>query len=148
MASLDLDQSIIELVSKQKVKVPPYPAVAFRIEALVRGANYGLDDLAKLVSSDQVLAADVLRCANSALYARGAPVASVKQAVGRIGAKDVARLALASGLGAHALAAGRLSSVRRKVWLDALASALLAQDLARARKLAPDVAFEIGRAHV
>ncbi|HYD53893.1 MAG TPA: HDOD domain-containing protein [Gemmatimonadaceae bacterium] len=147
MASLDLDQAIVELVSKQKVKVPPYPAVAFRIEAVVRGGNYGLDDLAKLVSSDQVLAADVLRCANSALYARGAPVASVKQAVGRIGAKDVARLALASGLGAHALAAGRLSSVRRKVWLDALASALLAQDLARARKLAPDVAFAAGLLH-
>ncbi len=147
MASLDLDQAIVELVSKQKVKVPPYPAVAFRIEAVVRSGNYGLDDLAKLVSSDQVLAADVLRCANSALYARGSPVASVKQAVGRIGAKDVARLALASGLGAHALASGRLSPIRRKVWLDALASALLAQDLARARKLAPDVAFAAGLLH-
>jgi putative nucleotidyltransferase with HDIG domain len=147
MPALDLDQAIVELVSKQKVKVPPYPAVAFRIEALVRGGNYGLDDLARLVASDQVLAADVLRCANSALYARGAPVASVKQAVGRIGAKDVARLALASGLGAHALASGQLSSVRRRVWLDALASALLAQDLARARKLAPDVAFAAGLLH-
>lgn len=147
MASLDLDQAIVELVSKQKVKVPPYPAVAFRIEAVVRSGNYGLDDLAKLVSSDQVLAADVLRCANSALYARGSPVASVKQAVGRIGAKDVARLALASGLGAHALAAGRLSSVRRKVWLDALASALLCQDLGRARKLPPDVVFAAGLLH-
>lgn len=147
MASLDLDQAIVELVGKQKVKVPPYPAVAFRIEAVVRGGNYGLDDLAKLVSSDQVLAADVLRCANSALYARGAAVASVKQAVGRIGAKDVARLALASGLGAHALAAGRLSSIRRKVWLDALASAILCQDLGRARKLPPDVAFAAGLLH-
>jgi putative nucleotidyltransferase with HDIG domain len=145
--SLDLDHAIVDLVSKQKVKVPPYPAVAFRIESVVRGGNYGLDELAKLVSSDQVLAADVLRCANSALYARGAPVASVKQAVGRIGAKDVARLALASGLGSHALAAGRLSSVRRRVWLDALASALLCQDLARARRHAPDVAFAAGLLH-
>ena len=147
MSSPDLDQAIVELVSKQKVKVPPYPAVAFRIESVVRSGNFGLDDLAKLVSSDQVLAADVLRCGNSALYARGAPVASVKQAVGRIGAKDVARLALASGLGAHALAAGPLSSLRRRVWLDALASAILCQDLARTRKLAPDVAFAAGLLH-
>jgi putative nucleotidyltransferase with HDIG domain len=134
-------------VSKGKVKVPPYPAVAFRIESLVRAANYGLDDLSKLVSSDQMLAADVLRCGNSALYARGAPVASVKQAVGRIGAKDVARLALASGLGSHALAGGKLASLRRRVWLDALASALLAQDLGRARGLAADVAFSAGLLH-
>ena len=34
----------------------------------MRAKDYGLDDLAKLVSSNQVLAADVLRCANSALY--------------------------------------------------------------------------------
>lgn len=94
-----------------------------------------------------MLAADVLRCGNSALYARGAPVASVKQAVGRIGAKDVARLALASGLGSHALAGGKLASLRRKVWLDALASAMLAQDLGRARGMAPDVAFSAGLLH-
>jgi putative nucleotidyltransferase with HDIG domain len=144
---VDLDRAIVELVGKGKVKVPPYPAVAFRIETLVRAGNYGLEDLSKLVASDQVLAADVLRCGNSALYARGAPVASVKQAVGRIGAKDVARLALASGLGAHALAAGRLASIRRRVWLDALASALLAQDLAKSRAVAPDVAFSAGLLH-
>jgi putative nucleotidyltransferase with HDIG domain len=149
MASLelDLDQAIVELVRKGAVKVPPYPAVAFKIEALVRGGSYGLDDLAKLVASDQVLAADVLRCANTALYSRGAPVASVKQAVGRIGAKDVARLALASGLGAHALAGGKLAPVRRRTWLDALASALLAQDLAKGRKLAPEIAFSAGLLH-
>ncbi|HVO19731.1 MAG TPA: HDOD domain-containing protein [Anaeromyxobacter sp.] len=147
MATFDLDAAIVELVSKGKVKVPPYPAVAFRIEGVVRGGKYGLEDLARLVSSDQVLAADVLRCANSALYSRGTPVASVKAAVGRIGAKDVARLALASGLGAHAMAAGRLSSIRRRAWLDALASALLTQDLARARALPADVAFSAGLLH-
>jgi putative nucleotidyltransferase with HDIG domain len=147
MANFDLDAAIVELVSKGKVKVPPYPAVAFRIEGVVRGGKYGLEDLARLVSSDQVLAADVLRCANSALYSRGSAVASVKQAVGRIGAKDVARLALASGLGAHAMAAGRLSSIRRRAWLDALASAVLAQDLARARALPADVAFSAGLLH-
>jgi putative nucleotidyltransferase with HDIG domain len=147
MAPFDLDAAIVELVSKGKVKVPPYPAVAFKIESLLRGGNYGLDDLARLVSSDQVLAADVLRCANSALYARGSPVPSAKQAVARIGAKDVARLALASGLGGHALAAGRLAPLRRRAWLDALASALLAQDLARARGLPPDVAFSAGLLH-
>ncbi|MGC3999201.1 MAG: HDOD domain-containing protein [Anaeromyxobacter sp.] len=147
MSELDLDKAIVELVGKGAVKVPPYPAVAFKIEALVRSQDYGLEDLAKLVSSDQVLGADVLRCANSALYARGAPVAAVKAAVSRIGAKDVARLALASGLGAHALSDGKLAPIRRRVWLDALASALLAQDLAKGRRISPEVAFSAGLLH-
>jgi HD-like signal output (HDOD) protein len=147
MSAPDLDQAIVDLVARGAVKVPPYPAVAFRIDALLRTGDYGLDDLALLVSSDQVLAADVLRCANSAAYARGTQATSVKQAVGRIGAKDVAALALASGLGAHATAPGQLASLRRRAWLDALASALLCQALAPRRKLAPDVAFAAGLLH-
>lgn len=147
MAAFDLEQAIVDLVARAEVKVPPYPAVAFKIEKLVQGGDFGLEDLAKLVTSDQVIGADVLRCANSAAYARGAPVESVKAAVGRIGAKDVARIALASGLGPLATAPGRLASLRRRVWLDALASALLCQALARGRGLAPDVAFSAGLLH-
>ncbi|ABC81810.1 HDOD domain-containing protein [Anaeromyxobacter dehalogenans] len=144
---IDLDSAVVDFVARKQVKVPPYPAVAFQIDALLRSLDYGLDDLAKLVASDQVLAADVLRCANTALYARGAPVASVKQAVQRIGARDVARLALASGLGAHVLAAGKLAPLRRRVWMDALASALLCQALARGRGLSPEIAFSAGLLH-
>jgi putative nucleotidyltransferase with HDIG domain len=146
-APFDLDAAIVDLVSRGAVKVPPYPAVAFKIEKLIRGGDYGLDELAKLVSSDQVLSADVLRVSNSAMYARGAPVNSVKAAVGRIGAKDVARLALAFGLGATATAGGLLAPLRRKVWMDSLASAALCQALARGRGLAPDEAFSAGLLH-
>jgi putative nucleotidyltransferase with HDIG domain len=146
-APFDLDKAIVDLVSRGAVKVPPYPAVAFKIEKLIRGGDYGLDELAKLVSSDQVLSADVLRVSNSAMYARGAPVNSVKAAVGRIGAKDVARLALAFGLGATATAGGPLAPLRRKVWMESLASAALCQVLARGRGLAPDEAFSAGLLH-
>jgi len=147
MSAPDLDQAIVDLVARGGVKVPPYPAVAFRIDALLRTGDYGVEDLSRLVSSDQVLAADVIRCANSAVYARGSPAASVKQAVGRVGAKDVAALALASGLGSHATAPGKLASLRRRAWFDALASALLCQALAPRRKLSPDVAFAAGLLH-
>jgi HD-like signal output (HDOD) protein len=146
-APFDLDQAIVDLVSRGAVKVPPYPAVAFQIEKLIRGGDYGLEGLAKLVSSDQVLAADVLRVSNSAAYARGGPVTSVKAAVGRLGAKDVARLALAFGLGTHANASGLLASLRREVWMEALASAMLCQALAGGRGLVPDEAFSAGLLH-
>ncbi|MBK9517564.1 MAG: HDOD domain-containing protein [Anaeromyxobacter sp.] len=146
-APLDLDKAIVDLVSRGAVKVPPYPAVAFQIEKLIRGGDYGLDELARMVSSDQVLSADVLRVSNSAMYSRGAAINSVKSAVGRIGAKDVARLALAFGLGAHATAGGKLAPLRRQVWLDSLASAALCQALARGRNLAPDEAFSAGLLH-
>lgn len=144
---LDIDAAIVDLVSRGAVQVPPYPAVAMRIEEMVRREDYGLDELTRLVASDQALAADALRCANSAFYSRGAPVASINAAITRIGAKEVVRLALASGLGGTVRRPGPLASLKRRVWLEALASAALAQELARKRALAPDEAFVCGLLH-
>jgi putative nucleotidyltransferase with HDIG domain len=147
MGQLDLDQAIVELVSREAVKVPPYPAVAMKVEQVLRRQDYGLDELARLVAADQVLAADTLRCANSAFYARGAPATTIGQAVSRIGAKELARLAVASGLGVHARAPGPLAPLKRGVWLEALASAAIAQELAGPRKLSADEAFVCGLLH-
>jgi HD-like signal output (HDOD) protein len=147
MTSADLEQAIVALVGSGSVQVPPYPAVAFQIEKLVRSGDFGLDELGKLVSSDQALTVDVLRCANSVVYSRGTPVSSATAAVARVGARDVSRIALASGLAGHASAPGALASIRRRVWVDSLASATLCQALAVPRRLAPDVAFSAGLLH-
>jgi putative nucleotidyltransferase with HDIG domain len=144
---IDLDAAIVDLVSRGAVKIPPYPAVAMKVEQLVRRQDFGLAELTKLVASDQALAADALRLANSAYFSRGTPVTSLNAAIGRIGAKEVSRLALASGLGVHANKPGPLSSLKRRVWLEALASAALAQELARKRGLAAEEAFACGLLH-
>jgi len=91
-AEVDLDGAVDDLVARDAVEVPPYPAVAMKIERLVGSGDFGLDELARLATSDQALAADVLRCANTAAFARGAPVASVPQAVARIGAGELRAL--------------------------------------------------------
>jgi putative nucleotidyltransferase with HDIG domain len=146
-AELDLDGAMVDLVSQNAVKVPPYPAVALRVEELVRRDDFGLDELTKLVSSDQALTADALRAANSAFYSRGTPVTALNGAIARIGAKEVVRLALASGLGAQARKPGPLAALKRRVWLEALGAAALSQELARKRRLSPEEAFVCGLLH-
>jgi len=143
----DLDAAIVGRVSSGTFRIPPYPAVAMKLEGLLRGGDFGLADVARLISSDQVLTADVLRCANSALFSRGTPAVTVQQALSRVGAAEVRRLALASGLGAQARGAGALSSLRRRAWLESLAAALVSQELARANGLDPEVAFVCGLLH-
>jgi putative nucleotidyltransferase with HDIG domain len=81
------------------------------------------------------------------MFSRGTPISSVSAAVARVGARDVSRLALASGLAAHASGPGALASLRRRVWVDSLAAAMLCQALAAGRRLAPDVAFSAGLLH-
>jgi len=146
-ALLDLDAAIVEVVGRSAVRVPPYPAVALKVDKLVKRENYGLDELTRLVASDQALAADALRCANSAFFSRGMPVASLVQAITRIGGREMARLAIASGLGAHARGGGPLASLKRRIWLDGLAAAALCQELARKRLLDVEEAFVCGLLH-
>jgi putative nucleotidyltransferase with HDIG domain len=145
--ALDLDAAIVELMSRGAVNVPPYPAVAMRVHELVHRDDFGLDELARLVSSDQALTADALRCANSTFYSRGTPATSLNSAIARIGAKEVVRLALASGLSAQARKPGPLAALKRRTWLEALGSAALTQELARVHGLAPEEAFVCGLLH-
>lgn len=142
-----LDEAIADLLARGEVEFPPYPAISLRIASLVRGGDFGLDELAKLVTSDQALAADLLRVANSAVYAQGQPTASIPQALARVGAAELSRIALASALGATALAKGPLAVLRRRTWRDALSSALLCRELARVRGLQAEDAFTCGLLH-
>lgn len=140
-------QALLELVSTGAVPVPPYPAVALRLQELVRRADFGLAEVSSVVKSDPVLTADVLRCANSALYSRGAPITNLNQAITMVGADQVTRLALSSGLAAQALAPGPLSALKRRVWIESLAGAALCQELARLRGHRAPEGFILGLLH-
>jgi HD-like signal output (HDOD) protein len=99
------------------------------------------------VGADAVLTAAILRCANSALYRRGPPVNELLPAIIRIGAAEVTRLLVASGLSGGAQAVGSLVSVRRLIWIEGLASAVVCQELARLRGLRTEEAFVLGLLH-
>ncbi len=143
----DLDRAIVDLVSQGTVPIPPYPAVALRVREVVSRDDFGLMEVAHLVGSDAALAADVLRCANSALYRRGTPVTDLTRAITRVGAKEVMRLALTSGLAVHAQSPGPLAALKRVVWIESLASAVLCQELARLRGLRQEEAYVLGLLH-
>jgi HD-like signal output (HDOD) protein len=128
-------------------KVPPYPAVALRVQETMGRKGVGLGEVAGLIGADAVLAADVLRCANSVMYRRGEPVIDLTQALARIGVQQVMRLLLASGLAANAQAVGPLVPLRRMVWIEGLASAAVCQELAQGRGLRAEEAFTLGLLH-
>jgi HD-like signal output (HDOD) protein len=144
---LELERAIQELADRGGLRIPPYPAVAARVQEAMSRRDFGLAEVAQLVGADAVLAADILRCANSAMYRRGAPVADLLQAITRIGAQEVMRLLLASGLAASGHALGPLVSMRRIVWIEGLASAAVCQELARLRGLRTEEAFVLGLLH-
>jgi hypothetical protein len=66
--------------------VPPVlPRVALELMELTRRADVKLADVGRLLSQDPLIAAAVLRHAQSPVYSRGTPVQSLQDAVVRLG---------------------------------------------------------------
>lgn len=70
----------------------PAPRTLGRALALLRDPDSDVTDIAALISQDPALAADVLRCANSAAYGAGTHIAAIDQAVQKIGSSETIRI--------------------------------------------------------
>jgi HD-like signal output (HDOD) protein len=142
-----LEHAVEARAQEGRIVIPPYPAVALRVQEAMGRKTFSLGEAATLIGADAALAADILRCANSAMYRRGAVVVDLTQALTRIGEQQVMRLLLASGLAVHANAVGPLVLLRRMVWIEGLAGAALCQELARLRGQRTEEAFTVGLLH-
>ncbi len=142
----DLDAVMAEVIARGSVEVPVLPAVARQVEDLVRGGDYPLDRLTRLVTVDPGLAAEVLAAANADTPDEVHAAASVAQAIERLDPLALSSAALRAARRGRAVR-GPLAELRRRAWRDALGCALLCRDLARARGLPDDEAFTAGLLH-
>ncbi len=143
----ELDERLVALIRSDRLRVPPYPAIAMRLSVLLKRADYSMSELAALITSDQALTAAVLRTANSASVRGNASLHSLSDAVSRIGSNELVRLAFTVGLGQQAGKDGVLLDLRRMVWRQSVWSAFLSRELARRWRLDPDQAFLCGLLH-
>jgi len=125
------------------------PGVVSQVVAAASSPRTSAGDLAKLISQDPMLAARVIRAANSAAFkSAGAPCASVPEAVRKIGTSTVRNLAAAMGIFQALPAAGPDGFSPIRCWQHSLATALLAEHLVSAKhpELA-GLAYIIGLCH-
>jgi len=114
-------------ILKNVDSVPPIPVVAMRIVELIGDPEVSLDQLGETIKYDPALTAKVLRLANSAYFASSRSVATIKEALVRLGISRVARLVITSSvqpvisgsLDGYGLEAGEL-------WRHSLAAGLAA----------------------
>jgi len=126
--------------------VPPFPAIAHRVLALVSHEEVAIREIDGLVRMDPSFAAELLRFANSALFGMRRGVKSVSQAIVVLGldrVKTMAMLVAVNRMVRSAMGAEGL----RKVWLHSMATALVAEEAARVSGVPADVAYTAGLLH-
>ncbi|MBI4230292.1 MAG: HDOD domain-containing protein [Planctomycetes bacterium] len=128
-------------------ELPGMPFVAAKIVETIQDVRSGAADLAKVISMDQAVSAQVLRVANSAFYGQSGKVGDISKAVVLIGFSEIANLVVTvSVLDLFRDGCRTLDPVR--FWEHSLGTALVAKALARETRSAPEgEAFLCGLLH-
>ena len=141
MGNVSLESALAEVAS---FEIAPLPRVAHQLTALAEDEDASLARFVELLKTDPATASAVLRAASSPVFAAKAPIASLAQAVSRLGLQNVAQIALAVALRARFVEVPGYERELETDYRTSVAVALFAQRIARSRKLNAEEAFLAG----
>ena len=140
--------SQIDIESLVKTKLPPLPGSVIKISDLLQNVNAAPRDIADAIGCDPMLAARILRLANSPVYARSRSITTLSQAVVAVGNKAIYEMVM---IGATTDVFGKeiySSKIGRANWEHSIAVAIIARELCNLLKMrGTEEAFVCGLLH-
>lgn len=129
---ISLVDRIDQIIGADDFSLPVFSDTAVKVRRIVGTEGYNAQDVEKLICSDQSLASEVLRVANSPFYAGLAKVTTVRDATVRLGARQIADLVmLASERNRYAARDKNIDAMMKRLWRHAVGVALASQWLAK-----------------
>lgn len=126
--------------------IPSFPPIAVRLVQSLSDETIDVKNLVELIRADPKLTAALVRRANSPAYGFVREVDSVQDALVLLGFDTVRVMALTLAAGTYTQATLKTPELRR-CWTHSLATAFLAEELARFTALRPDQAYTAGLLH-
>jgi putative nucleotidyltransferase with HDIG domain len=123
--------------------LPPFPWVAKRLMATVSREDVDIHEVGKLIAAEPVFATRVLQLANSPLFALERQVRTISHAIILLGLDRVKAITFTRALEDFVTPALKIKALRA-CWQNCLATALLAEKLARAARMDADFAYVAG----
>jgi HD-like signal output (HDOD) protein len=150
----DLDRIVLAAIAEDSLDLPSPPQVATEIMRLTRGdgaaddtGNSSSQELAALIQRDLALAGQVMRVANSALYARRTPVVTLPQAIAWLGIREVRNIAFAVAVQSQVFSSTYFRQEMNDLWRESVITALFAQEIARLKRRNVESAYLCGLLH-
>jgi putative nucleotidyltransferase with HDIG domain len=126
------EEFVLGRIEADDLGLPALPLVAGRCLDLLFQPEFSLKEIARLIETDPLIAARVVRLANSAAFATLEPARSVLQAVMRLGADDLQSFMFEISARPVFESHDRtISSLGRALWTHSVAVALLARAIVR-----------------
>lgn len=134
-------------IEKGSQVLPRPPTVALEIHELSRRPDTSIEQIAKLLAREPVLAARVLKLANSPLYRGEMPSATLKQALTRVGLAAARDIVMEAAMKMTVIRAEGMNRTLEQVRRHSTAVAWVSRAVARNTCLEAENAFLIGLLH-
>ncbi|MFH1029512.1 MAG: HDOD domain-containing protein [Pseudomonadota bacterium] len=131
MTSTTIPETVRRLLASQPIELPIFHPVALKLQKMLSDYDFTVDEVAQVANEDMSLASQMLKIANSPMYMGRSKVATIKEAVIRLGAQQVINLVIAaSQASVHSSVNPALDHYMKELWLHSHGCALGAKWLA------------------
>lgn len=134
-------------INEEKLKIPVLPDIVAQVMELINHPKVNANTLARLIHKDQALAGYVLRVSNSPVYAGTKEILTLRQAIARIGARTLGRIAMSVTMQGEVFKADGYEEEMDAIWRRSLTSGSLAQEIGRAVKFNSETLYLCGLLH-
>ena len=120
-----VSQTIRRILSVYPIDLPVFHPVAVKLQHLLANSEFDIEEVIALTSQEQIMASRILRMANSPAYRGAAAVETMKDAVLRLGAQQIANLTMAvTQASLHKSSNETINRYMRKLWQHSHSCAL------------------------
>lgn len=132
MSSATIPETVRRLLASQPIELPIFHPVALKLQKMLSNYDFTVDEVAQVANEDTSLASQMLKIANSPMYMGRSKVATIKEAVIRLGAQQVINLVIAASQAeAHSSSNPALDHYMKELWLHSHGCALGSRWLAQ-----------------
>ena len=125
MASVEIPETVRRLLASQPIELPIFHPVALKLQRMLSNYDFTVDEVSQVACEDMSLASQMLKIANSPMYMGRTKVATIKEAVIRLGAQQVINLVIAaSQASVHSSNNPVLDFYMKELWLHSHGCAL------------------------
>lgn len=143
-ADEDLLWNIERRIERGRFQLPQLPSTSVAAIELTNHPSADIVELSQMISADPLLCSELLKTANSVLYAAEVPAETLHDAIMRIGMRALRQLIFSVSMRGVILRGHGLSEYAEEVWRQALSLGAIARAIAKELRTEPDKAFMLG----
>ncbi len=131
-SGVSLEEVVAKHLASNEISLPLFDRTAARVQGMVQSEDFDVEEIGRLIQSDPALTGDLLRLSNSSFFGGIEKVATVRDAIMRLGMRQVVELLVLSGQRKlYRLQDPALHGFVERLWSHAVACGVGSEWLAR-----------------